>query len=96
VVSASSLKTLHREAPVYPPQALQNLTSGWVELEYTVTTEGSVRDVVVVASQPRRTFDSAAVAAIRRYRYQPVLRNGVPVEQRATLRMRFTAEDGRR
>jgi TonB family protein len=95
VVSASTLKTLRREAPVYPALALQSLVSGWVELEYTVTTDGSVRDVVVVDSKPRRTFDSAAVSAIKRYRYEPVLRNGVPVEQRASLRMRFTAEDGR-
>jgi hypothetical protein len=30
-----------------------------------------------------------------RRRYEPVLRNGVPVAQRANIRMRFTAQDSK-
>jgi hypothetical protein len=36
------------------------------------------------------------MSAMRRYRYEPVQRDGVAVEQRARLRMRFTAQDDRR
>jgi len=32
---------------------------------------------------------------MRRYRYEPVMRNGAAVEQRARLRIRFTAKEGR-
>ncbi len=95
VVSATTLRAVRSVAPDYPQQALQNLVSGWVEMEFTVTPEGHVRDVTVIESEPGRTFDSAAVAAIRRYRYEPVMRDGVAVEQRARLRMRFTAQDDR-
>lgn len=95
VVSATALRTVRRAAPDYPRQALQQLTSGWVEMEFTVTKEGSVRDVDVIGADPERIFDSAAVAAMRRYRYEPVLRDGAPIEQRARLRMRFTAQDTR-
>jgi TonB family protein len=95
VVSANSLRPVRRVAPDYPQQALQNLVSGWVELEFTVAKDGSVRDVTVLDSEPGRTFDAAAVAALRRYRYEPVLLDGVPVEQRARLRMRFAAQDNR-
>jgi TonB family protein len=37
-------------------------------------------------------FDEAAVAAVRRWRYRPVQRDGLPVEQRAQLRIRFTLQ----
>lgn len=93
VVSSARLQTLRRMEPEFPVAAAQQQISGWVELEFTVATDGSVKDVVVTASEPRRTFDSAALTAMRRYRYAPVLRDGQPVEQRARLRMRFTAQD---
>ncbi len=95
IVAATTLKALRTENPEYPQRALEQLVSGWVEMEFTVARDGSVQDIVVTNSEPRRTFDSAAVAAMRRYRYQPVVRNGEVVAQRAKLRMRFTAQDGR-
>jgi protein TonB len=93
VVSASALRLLRKQDPVYPPLALDNLISGWVEMEFTVTTNGSVKDIVVRNAEPGNTFNSAATAALSRYRYAPVMQNGQPVAQRAHLRMRFTAKD---
>ena len=79
-----------------PQRALEQLISGWVELQFTVATDGTVHDVVVVDSQPRVTFDKSAIAALRRWRYAPVMRDGVAVPQRAHIRMRFTATDQKR
>lgn len=95
VVSARTLRVRRQVDPEFPRQALDRLVSGWVEMEFTVATDGSVRDVEVIAAEPERTFDAAATAAMRRYQFAPVLRDGQPIEQRARLRMRFTAEDGR-
>jgi protein TonB len=92
IVSSSLLTVLRRTAPVYPAEALERLVSGSVELEFTVAKDGSVKDIDVVSSEPRRVFDTAAVTALRKYRYSPVLRDGQPVEQRARTRMRFTAQ----
>jgi TonB family protein len=94
-VSASTLKVVRRVPPEYPQFALESNLSGWVEMEFTVARDGSVRDVKVVESEPRRTFDAAAMAAMRRYHYEPVIQNGEPVEQRARLRMRFTPQEDR-
>jgi protein TonB len=93
VVPENRLKALRRVPAEYPTQALERLISGWVELEFTVATDGSVKDIVVTAAEPRRVFDSVSVAALRRYRYAPVLKDGQPVEQRARSRMRFTAQE---
>ena len=55
-------------------------------------TDGSTGDIVVTNSNPRRTFDSAAVAAIAQWRYKPVMLDGKAVDQRASVRIRFLEE----
>jgi protein TonB len=96
VVSESTLQRISKVDPNYPQRALDQLVSGWVELQFTVAIDGSVQDVVVMDSQPHVTFDKSAMAALRRWRYQPVVRDGVAVPQRAVVRMRFTAVDPKR
>jgi TonB family protein len=65
---------------------------GWVELEFTVLRDGTTGDIVVTNSNPRKTFDSAAINAVAQWRYEPVMRDGKAVEQRAAVRIRFTDE----
>jgi protein TonB len=95
VVSARSLRLLRSEDPVYPERALDKLISGWVEMEFTVARDGSVRDIVVTNAEPKNTFNSAATSALSRYRYAPVVKDGLAVPQRAHIRMRFTAQDAK-
>ena len=95
IVPATSLSLVRSVNPEYPQRALEQLVSGWVQMEFTVARDGSVKDVIVTNSEPVRTFDAAATTALRRYRYRPVIVNGAAVEQRAYLRIRFTAKDGR-
>jgi TonB family protein len=95
-VQASTLTRLRDAVPEYPPRALDQLISGWVEMEFTVARDGTVQDVVVLSAEPRNTFDRAAVSAMRKHRYAPVVRNGEATPQRARWRMRFTAQDGKR
>jgi periplasmic protein TonB len=95
VVAATSLRVLRTQSPTYPQRALDELVSGWVEMEFTVARDGTVQNVVVINAEPKRTFDAAAVAAMRRYRYAPVVRNGEAIPQRARLRMRFAASEAR-
>jgi TonB family protein len=92
VVGASSLQRLEYVAPKFPAMTRNRATSGWVELEFTVRADGSIGDIVVTNSNPRRTFDNAAMAAVGQWRYKPVVRDGKPVEQRAAVRIRFADE----
>ncbi len=70
-----------RIAPEYPPQALLAQTEGWVKLQFTVTPTGTVHDPFVVDSSPKNVFDAAALKAIARWRYNPRIEDGVPVER---------------
>ena len=66
--------------PSYPRRALQRGIEGWVIVEFTVTTNGSVRDPFVVESQPPKTFDHAAMKAVSKFKYKPRVIDGEPVE----------------
>jgi TonB family protein len=90
VVGANSLQRLEYVAPKFPASTRNRSMSGWVELEFTVKADGSIGDIVVTNASPRRTFDSAAVNAVREWRYKPVIRDGMPVDQRASVRIRFS------
>jgi protein TonB len=92
VVAADQLDRVVTRDPVYPPQALRNGTKGWVELEFTITPNGTVRDIQVVAAEPRGVFDGAASDAVAAWRFRPRVVNGQPVAQRSTITMHFDVD----
>ena len=92
VVSASSLKRTRMVNPQYPEAARKKGIEGWVELAFTVSLSGSVEDVEVRNSSPADVFDEAAKRAVRQWRFEPVVRNGQIVPQRAMVRLRFTQQ----
>ncbi|HEX5049055.1 MAG TPA: M56 family metallopeptidase [Gammaproteobacteria bacterium] len=69
---------LVRIAPTYPATALADKREGWVKVEFTITPEGRVADVVVVESSAP-DFNDPTVASVSRWMYapQPVERRGV-------------------
>jgi protein TonB len=70
-----------RPSPEYPQSQITRGTEGWVQVRFTVTTVGTVKDAVVVAAEPRQVFDNAALKAIARWRYNPKVEDGVAVER---------------
>ncbi len=71
---------LVRVDPEYPPRAKQRGIRGWVELEFTITKVGTVKDERVLRSEPAYVFDRAALQAVRRWRYNPQIEEGIAVE----------------
>lgn len=92
VVPASTLAREKYVAPRYPPAAVRKAQEGWVEMDFTVAADGSVKDINVHAANPSGVFDTAAVKAVSQWRFTPIQRNGRAIEQRARLRMRFALE----
>ncbi len=77
-----------RVAPVYPQQAVEQRLEGRVLVEFTVTENGLVEDIVVVDSSDP-IFHESAMAAATRFRYQPRVVDGEPVRV-AGVRNLFT------
>jgi TonB family protein len=89
MVPANQLTLLKSVQPAYPSRATLSRTEGWVELGFTVTETGQVKEVVVHAASVPGVFDEAAVKAVSQWRYKPVLRDAKPVPVRTELRIRF-------
>ena len=89
IVQAKTLKRVREVPPVYPRDAERQKLSGWVDVEFTVAPDGSTQDLVVRGAEPQRTFDQAAIDAVKRWRFEPIMRDGTAVAQRAALRIRF-------
>lgn len=91
-VAASTLNRTKYVAPRYPRSAERRNISGWVDVVFTVTFDGSVSDVEVVGSEPGDTFVDSATRAVSKWEFEPVVENGQTVEKRAGVRMMFAME----
>lgn len=86
---ARGLIPVYRVPPQYPYKASQRGIEGLVELEFTITEEGTVKNIKVVKETPPHVFDRAAIQAISRWRFTPSKVAGRAVEQRAIQEIKF-------
>lgn len=68
-----------RVAPVYPARALSRGLEGYVDMSFTVTTTGTVRDPIVLFSTSS-LFERAAERAVLKFKYKPRVVDGIPVD----------------
>jgi TonB family protein len=80
-----------RANPQYPADALEQKQEAWVRIEFAIAADGSVQDAVVLdhcvwldtatpeSCAPDATFDAVSLAALRQWRYEPVVENGAAV-----------------
>ena len=79
---SSEVMAIFKTAAEYPPAAMEQGIEGYVLVEFTVDEQGATADAFIVKSEPAEIFDEAALQAVTRFKYKPVVREGVP--QRAT------------
>lgn len=84
---------LIRVEPVYPTNAARLGQQGAVVVKYTVDELGNVKDAKVVERLGAEVFDKAALKAVNKWRFRPLLVDGVaqPVEDLQT-RLTFSLE----
>ena len=68
-----------RVAPVYPSRALSRGLEGFVDMSFTVTSTGTVKDPIVLQSTSS-LFERAATRAVLKFKYKPRVVDGIPVE----------------
>lgn len=84
---------LVRVPPDYPQRAISRGLEGWVQVQFTITGTGSVKDAVVVKSSSK-IFEEAALKSIARWRYNPKIEGGVAVDRVGVQTIiRFTLEN---
>lgn len=92
IVQAATLKRVRETLAEYPRDARRDGVEGWVDVEFTIAPDGSTRDLIVRDAMPREVFEQAALDSMRRWRFEPIIRDGRAVRQRAVLRVRFVLE----
>lgn len=81
--------------PQYPIDAQRKGIEGWVRLNFDIDQSGSVVNISVVDSNPKRVFDKAARRALKRWRYKAKYIGGEPViQQGINVQLDFSL-DGR-
>ena len=78
-----------RVAPDYPDSAMRKGIQGYVDVQFTITAQGNVTNVAVVSSDPGEVFNRAATDAVRRWRYDPRVVDGQPVDSQSQVRLQF-------
>lgn len=70
-------KLISKVLPTYPPEAKQNHIWGEVVLDVTLNDDGTVNTVDVIDGKP--LLAEAATAAVKQWRYRPLVVQGKPV-----------------
>ena len=79
-----------RIEPMYPPRALRAGIEGSVTVEFTIATDGSVKDIQIVQAEPANIFNQSVLQAVKRWKFAPEIVDGSPVEKRARQDIKFT------
>jgi TonB family protein len=84
-------RVLSSVKPGYTEEARQNRISGTVTLDFIVDTNGEVEPNVVLVSRPvGYGLDEQAIEAVRRWRFSPATKDGVPVKFRLKTEISFS------
>jgi protein TonB len=88
--SDTDIVPIVRVNPQYPLRASERGIEGWVEVIFTISKLGTVKDPNVLNSHPSSIFDRAALKAIKKWKYNPKIEDGEPVERPGVkVRLKF-------
>ncbi|MGH8530306.1 MAG: energy transducer TonB [Nevskiales bacterium] len=68
--SGKPLVPLSTQRPQIPESAYRRGIEGWVQVVFTVTTEGRVADIKIVDAEPKGIFEAATVSGVSTWLYE--------------------------
>ena len=86
VVEATKLVSQTR--PEYPPLARTARIQGVVRMDAIIATDGTIEELKVISGHP--LLARAALDAVKQWRYQPTLLNGLPMEVATEIDVNFS------
>ena len=93
--SDTDIVPIVRVNPQYPLRAAERGIEGWVEVEFTISRTGTVKDAAILNAKPQNIFNRAALKAIRKWKYNPKIEDGEAVERPGVkVRLTFQLQDG--
>ncbi len=86
--SVEQARLIFQPKPEYPPLAKMARIQGTVKLEAVISKDGTIQDLKVLSGHP--LLVKSALDAVQRWRYQPTLLNGDPVEVVTEIDVNFS------
>jgi len=83
---------IRKVQPTYPPLARQARIQGAVLLQAEISKDGTIQNLRLISGHPMLT--SAAIEAVKQWRYKPYILNGEPVEVETQITVNFTLSGG--
>ncbi|PKF49131.1 energy transducer TonB [Enterovibrio nigricans] len=91
IAGNQSAVPISRVEAVYPPKALRRGIEGYVIMKFTIDAQGRPIDIEVIETSHKRVFERSALRALKKFRYQPKIVNGVAQAQPGqTFKYEFT------
>lgn len=78
--------------PRYPVESRRQREQGTVVLSLVLGTDGAVEQISINRSSGFSRLDDAALHAVRRWRWEPVVRGGAPVKVRGIVEIPFVLQ----
>lgn len=78
---------------MYPRSAVRAGEQGETFVELTIGTDGAVKNSVVAKSSGHADLDQATINCTSTFAYQPIMKDGVPVETTATAAIAWCLSD---
>jgi len=85
--AVQSGRLIHMMTPIYPPAAVEAHISGVVTIEARIGKDGRIVETNVVSGP--LALRRVAQYAVKRWRYEPTLLNGKPIERVAQVDLSF-------
>tara|TARA_Y100001956_G_scaffold78277_1_gene89798 strand:- start:2046 stop:2672 length:627 start_codon:yes stop_codon:yes gene_type:complete len=81
---------VYRVDPNYPAKAKQRRAQGYVIVRFNIDEQGIPRDLEVIEAKPKRLFEREALKALKQWRYQARIEQGVAVSHMGqTVKLEF-------
>jgi len=77
-------------APAYPPLARSTRIQGPVVMSAVISKEGTIEELKLISGHP--LLAPAAMAAVKQWRYKPLMLNDEAVEVETTITVNFTLQ----
>lgn len=83
------MEPIAQEYPHYPREAQKQGLEDQVVVRYVIGTDGRVKELEIIDHAKEKMFDDAALDAIRRWRFRPMVKDGKRVEVVHELAVNF-------
>lgn len=71
--------------PTYPTSAANKGLEGFVDVQFDVAATGATDNIVIIASVPPSVFDRETIKAVKRWKFNPVIKDGRAVAYKGVV-----------